>query len=124
MSEIEYVKGKLKPLNQAIVGGVPGNDEIAAEYLASHVLGQAIGDLELPIWADNWIHWYRDVVYEDYFIHDSTIYEIIKEDTDPYDDTYNAYPNIDGTINFEVRFYNGGCCLEEALAEAMKEMNK
>ena len=124
MSETEYVKGKLKPLNQAIVGGVPGNDEIAAQYLASYVQGQHLEDLELPKWADNWMDWYYDATRDQYFIHDAKIYEIIKEDTDPYDNTYNAYPNKDGTINFEVRFYNGSCCLEEALAEAMKEMNK
>ena len=32
--------------------------------------------------------------------------------------------NTDGTISFGVQFYNGGCCLSEALGDFEKELNK
>lgn len=33
-----------------------------------------------------------------------------------YDDLVEFTKNEDGTINFMVQFYNGGCCLQEALS--------
>lgn len=35
---------------------------------------------------------------------------------------YTASKNTDGTISYEVMYYNGGCCFEEAISNALDNM--
>ncbi len=51
---------------------------------------------------------------------DGLIYTVYYEEVDDYDDIYTSTKNKDGTINFEVKYYNGGCGLNEAIDEAIK----
>jgi len=49
------------------------------------------------------------------------LYEILeKERMDCEMDIYDSHINCDGTIDFHVMYYTGGCCLDEAIAEAIK----
>lgn len=41
---------------------------------------------------------------------------------DPDDDIFNATQNLDGTIDFHVMYYNGGCSFNEAIEEAISNM--
>ena len=78
MSETEYHRGKLKPLRITLDGRYPGDDDTAAEYLASYVLDKALIDLELPDWCTSWVDWYRDEVSDVYYIRHAIIYEILE----------------------------------------------
>lgn len=52
-------------------------------------------------------------------------YVIISEDDiDDYADIFNASKNEDGTIDFLLKYYNGGCSFDEALTTAIDKMNK
>ena len=70
-------------------------------------------------------HSYKDVLedggYRAYYIGDNEVYQIVNNESFE-DDTsiFKAVQNNDGTIDYEVRFYNGGCGFNEALDYAMK----
>ena len=52
-------------------------------------------------------------------------YVIISEDDiDDYADIFHASKNEDGTIDFLLKYYNGGCSFDEALITAIDKMNK
>lgn len=52
---------------------------------------------------------------------DGMIYTVEKRYADPYEDIFNSTKNEDGTIDFEVKYYNGGCSFNEAIEQAIKE---
>ena len=59
------------------------------------------------------------------FLNKNYAYVIISEDDiDDYADIFNASKNEDGTIDFLLRYYNGGCSFNEALTTAINKMNK
>ncbi len=58
-------------------------------------------------------------------LNDKYAYVIVSEDDiDGYADIFNASKNEDGTIDFLLRYYNGGCSFNEALTTAINKMNK
>ncbi len=63
-----------------------------------------------------------DEGYRKYFITDSVVYEAIYQEVDIDCDIFNATKNTDGIIDFEIKFYNGGCSFNEALEEALKKI--
>lgn len=60
----------------------------------------------------------------DHYLHaveiDGMVYVVKKKDIDPDGDILRSTKNEDGTIDFEVRYYNGGCSFNEAIEEALK----
>lgn len=57
----------------------------------------------------------------DYIIFNDTVYNPKSEEIDPYE-CFVATKNNDGTINFIVNYYNGGCGFKEAIEYALKKM--
>jgi hypothetical protein len=114
MSEVEHQKGKITEIIP-----LAGED---CEDLAKRLLEN------------------RNIVYEDYYdsygacltdnfpelivIVDGKIYEYEVTEIDPYADISNATMNPDGTIDFEVKYYNGSCGFGEAIEKAINKMNK
>ena len=49
-------------------------------------------------------------------------FKIEKEMYDDYGDIFNATEGKDGTINFVLKYYNGGCCFDEALEIAVDKL--
>lgn len=67
----------------------------------------------------------NDEMDEQYVITEDKIYGVLKsEEIDPNYDIFKASRNEDGTINFEVKYYNGGCGFGEAIGRALKKMEK
>jgi len=65
---------------------------------------------------------FYDEAYDDYVVVDDKIYKIIESNyVDPYE-IFKASKNDDGTINFIVSYYNGGCGFTEAIEEALNNM--
>lgn len=50
---------------------------------------------------------------------DGLVYEVEEVKIDPYDDIFESSKNEDGSINFEVKYYNGGCGFNEAIVYAL-----
>ena len=64
----------------------------------------------------------QDLCYKKYVVVGEDIYKMTSTEL-PYEDSFfDATRNEDGTISFQVQYYNGGCCLSEAVEEAIKEM--
>lgn len=95
MSETVHYKGKLTPTNKTL-----------AEY---DPLAVDIHDIE----------GYQSAVEVNGYI-----YTVEKSDVDQEDDIYTAELNNDGSIEFEVKYYNGGCGFNEAIETAIEVINK
>jgi hypothetical protein len=63
-----------------------------------------------------------DEFYKKYIIYDNTLYLVNKEEIEPSEDIFYSKGNEDGTINFEVRYYNGGCGFNEAMERALNNV--
>lgn len=60
---------------------------------------------------------------KEYYVDGEKLYEISDfKNIDSDDDIFQAKKQTDGSIDFNVRFYNGGCCLDEALEVALANM--
>ena len=60
---------------------------------------------------------------EKYIVTNDNIYKVVEKNnkTDEYD-IFNATQNLDGTIDYEVMYYNGGCSFNEAIEYALEAM--
>ena len=111
MSETEHVKGKLVIAQTGDAGG------FCKKYVES--LGIDFDDE----YYDSYEEFVREECYETHFIHNDNVYLIdSKEEVDPYNDIINAKQNEDGTIDFELRWYNGGASMGECLGLALEEI--
>ena len=116
MSETVHYKGKLK----AVWGlSDDGNDNDGSlEEAAVHLYGTRP---ELPYYYDSCSEWLEES--EEYLIYNGFVYEINSVDFDPCDDIMTASENKNRSIDFEVKFYNGSCCMKEALETSIDKMN-
>lgn len=71
----------------------------------------------------------QDIDYEnekfnsdDVILIDEIVYEIIERNELSNDDYFLANKNEDGTILFNVSYYNGGCSFDEAIEQAIKDI--
>jgi len=66
-----------------------------------------------------------DQHHREYAVHNDKIYEVHIEEQDPDpNDIFNATHDPDGTINFVIRYYNGGCGFNEAIGYALDGLDK
>jgi hypothetical protein len=56
------------------------------------------------------------------FYYDSQWYEITTEQFEDYNDIFNATEGPNNEIHFVLKYYNGRCCFDEALEEALKRL--
>lgn len=77
---------------------------------------------ELPSYFDSYAEYLLDENYKKITIQNGVVYLIEKEEVDPDGDIFNASINDNGEIEFEVRYYNGGCGFDEAIEEAIKSI--
>lgn len=64
-----------------------------------------------------------DDIYDHYYSAveiDGMVYKVEKVHVDPYGDIFESSKNEDGTIDFEVKYYNGGCGFNEAIGYALE----
>ena len=112
MSEIEHTMGKLVP-----VASFSNKEELEKE-------AQKIVESEgwtLEEYYDSYTECLKDDGYRIYYIGTDTIYKIEAVKFDLYADIMRAFVNPDGTISFEVKYYNGGRSFNEALDTSIKK---
>lgn len=100
MSETEHFKGKLKPTGKDII-----------EYLDG---------IDTPNYYSNKAEYFNDAFSNLAIFTNGEVYEIERTEYEDSDDIFESSKNDDGTIDFQVKYYNGGCGFGEALEYALK----
>lgn len=110
MSETVHYRGKLKKIE------VKDIDVFKEETVNSYFKIAPI-----PNWYEgDYANFFDEDMSEMYIINNECVYEILsKEVTDNDEDIYTTELNSDGTIDYEVRYYNGGCGFSEAIDDAL-----
>lgn len=122
MSETEAFKGRLKEF-------VREPDETLLHYVIRFIKAKG-KENEIPQYmqhedTENARNIFFDVFYkESGVLINDVIFEIVTMRSFEYDDMFEASRNSDGTIDFTVKYYNGGCSFSEALERAFSKMNK
>lgn len=71
----------------------------------------------------SWPEMLCDKLYERYVVVDGSVYEVIESHYQDPDDFYcAAHRNPDGTISYDIRYHNGGCCFTEAIEAAINSL--
>ena len=100
MSHTEHFKGKLTPTGKTIT-----------EYM---------GDVEIPTYYDDEREYFNDEFQDKAIEIDGEVYSVERNEYDDAGDIFESTKNEDGTIDFQVKYHNGGCGFGEALGEALK----
>lgn len=59
-----------------------------------------------------------DSLYEKYVVVNNEVYKVVEKKDFDDSDIFDIHDNGDGTYSYDVMYYNGGCCFEEAIEEA------
>lgn len=117
MSETVHYKGTAKPVkllpNQT-------QEEFAETYLLM------AGKTKLQDYYKSWVEYLADEFYDDFFYHagTKTLYKITKVGHDLDEEIIRAEKLPNGTIEYELRYYNGGAGFSECLEEAMDKIGE
>lgn len=99
MSETEHKKGKMTPTGKTI-----------DEYMAN---------VKIPDYYSSKVDYFNDEMYEQAICIDGKVYEVESVDVDVFGDIAEASINNDGTIDFEIKWYNGGACMSEMISDSL-----
>lgn len=111
MSEIESLVGKLIPVE------INGDIENTCRLILEDA-GQ-----EKSEYYDTYKEKLEDWGYKKYHITETAIYSVEMVNKDPDEDIFHAVKNDDGSYDFTLKYYNGGCSFEEAIEEALDKIN-
>jgi len=110
MSEMEHYSGILRE--------IPKLENETLEEQCKRLLDVD----EIEIYYESYKEMYEDKYYGECVIYNNLVYEINSRKADPYDDIFIANKNSDGSINFEVQYYNGGCGFGNAIEIALNNI--
>lgn len=114
MSEMVHYTGKIAPVGKLSNETL---EEQCKRILEEHKY------LALSKYCDSWREMLCDKLYEKYVIAGGEVYKVIeKNHRDMDEDIFDAHDNGDGTIDYEVMYYNGGCSFNEAIGYALEDM--
>lgn len=114
MSETVRYTGKLK-----LVENLPNE---TFEEQCERILNEN-NYVELSTYCDSWEEMLCDELYDKYIVYNEKIYKVVEKNyKDVGEDIFEAYKNEDGTIDYEVMYYNGGCSFSEAIEYALNNM--
>jgi len=94
--------------------------------VAEDILKERDPQYKIPPYTDGPLEALCDEYYNEYFFYpgNQSLYNITKGSIDLDEDIMEAKELEDGTIVYELKYYNGGAGFEECLEEAMDKMNK
>jgi len=104
MSNTEHIKGKLVPINPLL------DIETVAKAIITEEFGEVLEDH-----YTSYTEQLEDIGYRYFHISNDIIYRIDSEEIGVDEDIFLAHKETNGIISFEVKFYNGGCSIDEAL---------
>ena len=76
----------------------------------------------LPDYYDSYAEMLVNEFYEEYYVYNGILYLMYREFIDSDGDIFNANEEENDNINFEVRYWNGGCGFNEAIERAIKNI--
>jgi len=116
MSETVHYKGIATKINQ-----VNGKTlmQVAKDILKDR-------NKEIADYYDNAIECLCDSFYREFFYHSKTqtLYKLDNNEYEPDEDIIKANQKEDGTIEYELRYYNGGAGFDECIEEAFDKLYK
>lgn len=116
MSETEHHKGRLTPIE------IITNLENTAFLILRDELGYNMPrDMQ---YYSTYCEALEDVAHKIFLVINDTIYRVSDVEIDSYDDIMDATIKPDGSIDYEVKYYNGGCCFGEAVETAINRIDK
>ncbi|MFD0587686.1 hypothetical protein ACFQZE_06700 [Paenibacillus sp. GCM10027627] len=111
MSETVYYRGILKECKKIDHETLEGQCRRLLEYKG------------LPSYYDSYQELLLDEYYHKYIIRNGLIYTVERQELDVDQDIFSACINEDGeSIDFEVKYYNGGCSFNEAIELALDNL--
>jgi len=120
MSETVHYSGKLKEIK--------ARDGMTLQETAKHIItkeGVEWDGYNLEYHKGDNIYVLCDERYDKFVQLDGRLFEILsKKDHDMYEEIMELEVNEDGTLNYELKYYNGGCGFSEALEYAMDKHKK
>ena len=112
MSDIEHYKGRIRKEEK-----LPGE---SLEDLCKRIANQH-GFYELTRWCDTWEELVMDELYKRCAIVDDELFLVEnKKHVNDMQDVFYASKNNDGSINFEVLYYNGSISFNDAIRNAFQ----
>jgi len=115
MSYWEHYKGNLTKVERL-------ENESLEEQCKRLLEGKMSREVILPDYYDSYAEMLIDEFYEEYYVYNGILYLMYREFIDSEGDIFNANEEENGTINFEVRYWNGGCGFNEAIERAVKNI--
>lgn len=109
MSETVHYRGRMteiKPRHSVDLNGV------AREICDSR-------GLEKQSFHRDYVELLCDELYDEYITINQKLFSLEKVELDCDEEIMRAEQNLDGSISYEVRYYNGGCGFNEAVEEAL-----
>lgn len=109
MSDVESYKGKLIPVD-------------CGELSLDEKIQEITGTTELPDYFDTWLEYLHEEKWEEYFFDSNSgiLYKVEKEELQ-LDYFALGEKKENGSYEFAVSFYNGGCNLGDVLEDAIKD---
>ena len=94
--------------------------------VAEDILKSRDPQYKIPAYSDGPLEYLCDHYNEEYFFHvgKQTLYMITKASIDIDEDIIRAKELADGTIVYELKYYNGGAGFEECLEKAMDNLDQ
>lgn len=116
MSQQETIIGKLKLLEK--LNGETLEDQCKRVYCERF----NPDDEALELCKDNFQQQLMDEGWETFVIYNGNLYEAISKKDLNSCDMFNISKAEDGTYDFSLSYYNGGCCFSEAIERAFRRM--
>ena len=121
MSEMEYLKGKLVLVDE-VTNPNETNEHMFYRFLVKR--GFEFNEEEVAhAWDGMYEEMFIDEFYKEYVCVDNKIYEVT-EIEDCSGDMFEAEKNSDGSISFNLIYYNGGVVFDEAVCWAFDDMER
>jgi len=115
MSYWEHYKGTLTKVERL-------ENESLEEQCKKLLEEKMLQEVILPDYYDSYAEMLLDEFYNEYYVYNDMLYSMCRESIDSDGDIFNANEEENETINFEVRYYNGGCGFNEAIERAVKNI--
>lgn len=111
MSETVFMQGKLIPVK---------SESTDLEEIAMQVCSERgwVKDED----SDSYIEILREEGYKEYVVIGDVIFRVQVDHKDPYEGIFQASKNDNGSYDFLVRYYDGGCSFDEVVKKAIQNI--
>lgn len=111
MSSVVHYKGTLKLIEKK-------DNETLEEFFNRVIEGP------VDTWCYESLTEYVTYEMQDtYYIKGNDVYAVTREEMDPDNEFFFGTVREDGTIEYNVRYYNGGCSFDEALTDTLEKID-